>query len=162
MARTLWPMNSRIILALILWLICQAGYAQAFELRKQHDSLYSLNDWRLPYPVYQFQTGDVDGDGKEDAMVGVIKSTRFYPVVGRRLFVFKNYEGLVRPMWLGSKLGGKLCDFRFCNGLVRGLESNAKGEYSVAEYRWSGFGFAFERYLIRNVDEVKARETFEN
>ena len=65
-------------------------------------------------------------------------------------------------MWLGSKLGGTLQDFRFCNGLVRSLESNAKGEYTVAEYRWSGFGFAFERYLIRNVDEVKARETFEN
>ena len=46
-----------------------------FTLRKVNDSLYWLNDWRLPYPVYQFQTGDVDGDGCEDAMVGVIKST---------------------------------------------------------------------------------------
>ena len=50
-----------------------------FTLRKAHDSLYFLNDWRLPYPVYQFQTGDVNGDGSTDAMVGVIKSTRFYP-----------------------------------------------------------------------------------
>ena len=50
---------------------------QGFTLRKEHDSLYWLNDWRLPYPVYQFQTGDVDGDGRVDAMVGVVKSTRF-------------------------------------------------------------------------------------
>ena len=48
---------------------------QGFKLRKEHDSLYWLNDWRLPYPVYQFQTGDVDGDGRADAMVGVVKST---------------------------------------------------------------------------------------
>jgi hypothetical protein len=31
----------------------------------------------------------------------------------------------------------------------------------VAEYRWSGFGVAFERYLVKNVDEATAREKFE-
>ena len=34
-----------------------------FTLKKVNDSLYWLNDWQLPYPVYQFQTGDVNGDG---------------------------------------------------------------------------------------------------
>ena len=160
-----------LLVAVGLWLMnesCLAG--DEFTLERKTDSLYVLTlttdsthyEWKLPYPVYRMETGDVDGNGTTEALVGVIKSTRFYPEGGRRLFVFKNYEGLVRPMWLGSKLGGTLQDFRFCNGLVRSLESNAKGEYSVAEYRWSGFGFAFERYLIRNVDEVKARETFEN
>ena len=160
-----------LLVAVSLWLMnesCLAG--DEFTLERKTDSLYVLTlttdsthyEWKLPYPVYRMETGDVDGNGTTEALVGVIKSTRFYPEVGRRLFVFKNYEGLVRPMWLGSKLGGTLQDFRFYNGLVRSLESNAKGEYTVAEYRWSGFGFAFERYLIRNVDEVKARETFEN
>ena len=54
------------------------GEKDGFTLKKVHDSLYWINDFRLPYPVYQFQTGDVDGDGNIDAMVGVIKSTRFY------------------------------------------------------------------------------------
>ena len=73
-----------------------AGFcvAQEFQLRCEHDSLYWLNDWRLPYPVYQFQTGDVDGDGSEDAMVGVVKSTRFYPERGRRLFIFKKFAAM--------------------------------------------------------------------
>ena len=152
------------------WFMAVNSLAQNFTLERQTDSLYVLtlttdslrHQWRLPYPVYRMETGDVDGNGTIEALVGVIKSTRFYPEKGRRLFIFKNYEGLVRPMWLGSKLGGTLQDFHFCNGCVRSLETNAKGEYTVAEYRWSGFGVAFERYLIRNVDEAKARETFEN
>jgi len=162
------------------WLLAIGCQAQTFSLERKTDSLYVLtltndsltdgqsvalqsthNQWRLPYPVYRMETGDVDGNGTIEALVGVIKPTRFYPEMGRRLFIFKNYEGLVRPMWLGSKLGGTLQDFHFRNGCVRSLETNAKGEYTVVEYRWSGFGVAFERYLIRNVSEAEAREAFE-
>ena len=70
--------------------------AQNFELKKENDSLYWLNGWRLPYPVYQYQTGDVDGDGKTDAIVGVIKATRFYPEKARRIFIFKQINGKAR------------------------------------------------------------------
>lgn len=108
------------------------------------------------------ETGDVDGNGTIEALVGVIKTTRFYPEKGRRLFIFKNYQGLVRPMWLGSKLGGILQDFHYRDGLVRSLETNTKGQYTVAEYRWDDFGMAFERYLVRNVSESEARIVFEN
>jgi len=145
------------------------GQGQTFTLEHQTDSLYLLtlttdstrHQWRLPYPVYRLETGDVDGNGTTEALVGVIKSTRFHPEKGRRLFIFKNYEGLVRPMWLGSKLGGILNDFRFKDGCIRSLETNVKGEYTVAEYRWSGFGVAFERYLVRNTNEATARAIFE-
>ena len=152
------------------WLLVIGGEAQTFTLQRQTDSLYVLtlttdstrNQWRLPYPVYRMETGDVDGNGTIEALVGVIKPTRFYPEMGRRLFIFKNYEGLVRPMWLGSKLGGTLQDFHFRDGRVRSLETNAKGEYTVAEYRWSGFGVAFERYIVKNVERTKALEAFGN
>ena len=168
------------LLALGCWLLAISGEAQTFSLERQTDSLYVLtlttdsltdgqsvalqstrNQWRLPYPVYRMETGDVDGNGTIEALVGVIKPTRYYPEMGRRLFIFKNYEGLVRPMWLGSKLGGTLQDFHFRNGVVRSLETNARGEYTVAEYRWGGFGPKFERYLVRNTDETSARAIFE-
>ena len=157
------------LLAIGCWLLAIGCSAQTFTIERRTDSLYVLtlttdstcSQWRLPYPVYRMETGDVDGNGTTEALVGVIKPTRFYPEMGRRLFIFKNYEGLVRPMWLGSKLGGTLQDFHFRNGVVRSLETNGKGEYTVAEYRWSGFGVAFERYLVRNTNETEARKIFE-
>lgn len=133
----------------------------SFSLRREHDSLYWLNDWRLPYPVYRFDTGDVDGDGSTDAMVGVVKATRYFPEKARRLFIFKMVNGHPRPLWMGSKLGGILRDFRFTDGKIRSLETTADGRFVVAEYRWSGFGMAFERFLLKNADEATAREVFE-
>ena len=134
--------------------------AQSFTLKKEHDSLYWLNDWRLPYPVYQFQTGDVDGDGSEDAMVGVIKGTRFYPEKARRLFIFKQVNGKARPMWMGSKLGGILEDFRYHDGKIRALESTTDSLYVVSDYVWSGFGMKFDRFIIKGTDKQTALKTY--
>ena len=173
-------------LAISLFIFCllpYAGRAQAmgksFELRKENDSLYWLNttggdktdSWRLSYPVYQFQTGDVNGDSSEDAMVGVVKKTRFYPM-GRRLFIFKQIDGTnkkgetckkVRPLWLGSKLGGILEDFRYLAptdgdslGRIRALESTTDSLYVVSDYKWSGFGMKFDRHIIKGVDKETA------
>jgi len=134
--------------------------AQPFELKREHDSLYWLNGWRLPYPVYQFQTGDVDGDGRTDAMVGVVKATRFYREKGRRLFIFKQVNGKARPLWLGSKLGGTLQDFRFVDGRIRALETTLDGYYVVAEYKWGGFGMVFDRYLVKKTNHQTAIKFF--
>ena len=144
----------------LLWLLATPCIAQTYELRKEHDSLYWLNDWRLPYSVYQFQTGDVNGDGSEDAMVGVVKATRFYPEKGRRLFIFKQVNGKVRPLWLGSKLGGILQDFRFVDGHIRSLETTADSLYVVAEYKWGGFGMTFDHYNIKGTDKETATKYF--
>lgn len=156
---------------------------KSFELWQESDSLYWLtvnggnktSGWRLPYPVYQFQTGDVDGDGSEDAMVGVVKATRYWPL-GRRLFIFKQIDGTgragkpvkkVRPLWLGSKLGGTLEDFRYMApaegdsmGRIRALESTADSLYAVSDYKWGGFGMKFDRLIIKGVDRETALRRF--
>jgi len=189
--RTITPIVTVWLLMLIVS-ICQAQglktqTPQTFELRQENDSLYwlgvkdgSKNDaWRLPYPVYQFQAGDVDGDGSEDAMVGVIKGTRFYPEKARRLFIFKQINAhtvagvackKARPLWLGSKLGGILEDFRFVEpadsansdrrGIIRALESTTDSLYVVSDYVWSGFGMKFDHYIIKGVDKLTAIKTF--
>ena len=179
MNRTIIPIVTAWLLMPMMGMSQETGAkSQAFELRKENDSLYWLgvkggsksDEWRLAHPVYQFQTGDVDGDGSEDAMVGVIKKTRYYPM-GRRLFIFKQIDGstrkLVRPMWLGSKLGGILEDFRFVApakgdsiGRIRALESTTDSLYVVSDYKWSGFGMTFERFIIKGVDKETALQYF--
>ena len=138
--------------------------AQTFALLRHTDSLYVLtlgsDRWVLPYPVYQFQTGDVDGDDVEEALVGVIKSTRFDTETARRLFIFKNKNGHVRPLWMGSRLGGRLEDFCWVPVGVRSLESGRNGRYAVVEYAWEGFGMGFVRYLVRDTDLETACQFF--
>ena len=128
--------NGRILILFAMCLGTLTCKAQSFELKKQNDSLYYLNGWRLPYPVYQYQTGDVDGDGKTDAIVGVIKGTRFYPEKARRIFIFKQVNGKARPLWLGSKLGGILEDFHYIDGKIRALERTDDDLYVVSDYKW--------------------------
>lgn len=110
--------------------------------------------------MYRFCTGDVDGDGREDALVGVIKSTRFHPEVGRRIFIFKQVEGKVRPLWLGSRLGATLVDFRFADGCIRALETDGHDRYAVVEYAWKDFGPAFKRFVIKDTDKNNALKHF--
>ena len=156
------------LLTIGCWLFAANAFGQKFALEQENDTLSFLtlktdstsDQWRLPYPVYQFCTGDVDGDGSIDAMVGVVKSTRYYKEKGRRLFIFKNYKGYVRPLWMGSKLGGILEDFRFKDGVIRSLERTTDGKYVVAEYRWAHFGMGFERFLVKNVTREEALDIF--
>ena len=161
------------LLAIGYWLTSTQAFSQekensGFSLEQKNDTLSELtlrtdstyDHWTLPYPVYRFCTGDVDGDGSIDAMVGVIKKTRYYRTKERRLFIFKNYHGLVRPLWLGSKLGGILEDFRFTDGKIRSLESTTDGKYVVAEYRWAHFGLGFERFIAKNVTKEEALALF--
>ena len=93
-------------------------------------------------------------------MVGVIKSTRFYPEKARRLFIFKQVNGKARALWMGSKLGGILEDFRFVDGKIRALESTTDSLFVVSDYKWDKFGMAFDQFIIKGVDQETAIKTF--
>ena len=141
-----------------------------FSLETVHDSLSyivlktdSLIDkWELPYSVYQFQIGDIDENGSKDVIVGVVKATRFDSTRANRIFIFKNYQGYVRPMWLGSKLSKPLVDFRFYqsgNGpRIKSVEKEKEGKYLVAEYKWRKFGLEFVQYIEREISIDEAQK----
>jgi len=152
-----------------LWLASsQEAAAQRFNLRTECDSLSYIelhtdsttDRWPLRFPVYGWCTGDVDGNGTEDVLVGVIKTTRFDPKLARRLFIFKNLDGMIRPLWMGSQLGGILQDFRFVNGKVWTLQTTTDGLYVVLEHRWRSFGLGAERFVAKGVSKEEAFRIF--
>jgi hypothetical protein len=61
---------------------------------------------------------------------------------------------------MGSKLGGILEDFRYIDGKIRALESTTDSLYVVSDYKWSGFGMKFERFIIKGVDKDTALQYF--
>ncbi|MBN2521621.1 MAG: hypothetical protein JXB24_00025 [Bacteroidales bacterium] len=145
-----------------------------YKLIKEHDSLYYLqlvsdnytDSWALPYPVFRYTTGDIDHNGMVDMLVGVIKQTRFDSTYAKRLFIFKNYKGRIRPLWLGSRLGQPLEDFQVVSlakgSFVWSIEKEKSGRYLVAEYAWEGFGLAFNQYIVREKNLSQARKTIKN
>ncbi len=153
----------RVATVLIAIVFCtQFTRAQHFGIEQKSDSLWLLtlstdsgfvtSTWPLPYPVYRFATGDIDGDGSIDAVVGVFKASRYFTTASRRVFIFKNFGGKVRPLWLGSRLGGELVDFAVVGHMLRAIEQTADG-YVVSNYTWKGFGMGFHS-LVATSDNL--------
>jgi hypothetical protein len=122
---------------------------------RKSGNLISFDEWKLDYPVYTIQVGDIDANGTDDIMVGVIKKTRYDKRMRKRLFIFKLIDGLIRPLWLGSRVAHPLCAFRYCkkqglNTIITIENERKKNNYLVAEYKWKSFGLDFIRYIKRN------------
>ncbi len=156
---------------LFVILLCVAALnanAQHFSISKVDDSHSVLTldtdsthrEWHLRYPVYRFCTGDVDGDGKPEALVGVIKPTRFIHETDKRLFIFKNSHGRIQRMWMGSKVGGQIIDFCFYDGNIVCLSRMNEGKCTVSKWTSSRFGLDFVGYVCEDVDEAEAMKAF--
>lgn len=149
-------------------LIALQAKGQTFTLHHVNDSLSQLvmesagerDVFRLPYPTFAFTTGDVNGDGTVDALVGVVKTTRFDCRMARRLFVFQQRGHRVRPLWLGSRLGGELADFSFKDGRVITLEQERDSTWFVGIYRWDHFGFVMTDCPLRHATRSEAEREF--
>ncbi len=111
----------------------------------------TLSVWPLYHPVYHYDYGDLNCDGRDEIVVGVTKKTRYWREEARRLFVFKLYEGeLIRPLWLGSRLGCPIETFRVeRDSSPARIVSTEKCSDSVVHvmYRIKGFGPKFESYV---------------
>lgn len=96
--------------------------------------------WRVSW-------GDVDNDGHEELLVGVIGRARFDPTERKRPFVYSWDGRRLVPKWLGSRLSRPFTDVRLGNVDNAGasdlvaLESTRDGGLEVAIYAWKGFGF---------------------
>ena len=120
----------------------------------------------IPYEIYDIQTGDINNDSHTDICVGLIKRTPFDPVLRKRLFIFRIDRDNIRPLWLGSRLAYSFEQFSVINTasgcVVRTLEKEKDGKWSVSEYRWQCFGLAFVRRIARLVTYKEANELLKN
>lgn len=111
----------------------------------------TLSQWPLYHPVYHTDYGDLTADGIPEIVVGVVKKTKYWHTEDRRLFVFKLYKGeLIRPLWLGSRLGCPIVTFRIERDSVpaRIVSTEQCGDSVIqAMYRVKGFGPKFEKYI---------------
>ena len=138
-----------------------------FDIRSEmtcNDNV-TVSTWRLNYPVYQFDCADITGDGLPEIAVGVIKSTRFDPIVRKRLFLFKLYDTCyVRPLWLGSRVSFPLVDFRLMETKsgqrIRTIEQESDNQFVVAEYCYKTFGPEWIRYIKRGITKREAETLF--
>ncbi len=95
---------------------------------------------------WSLEVADVDGDGRADLAVGIVKATRHLPFPHTCLWIIGVRDGHFTRKWLGSSMGRPLVEFCFGPPRAGGaflftLERTLDGRRSLSRYRWSGFGF---------------------
>lgn len=130
--------------------------------RKTGDRYSLLSKVKIQHNVYQFAVDDINGDGVLDMLVGVIKRTRFDPIEKKRLFIYTMDKEHIRPLWLGSKVGTGLEDFRVITfkdaKSVLTIESDSFKTYSIRLYTFGSFGPVWRKNIVirrSNKDEVR-------
>ncbi len=93
------------------------------------------------------QLGDINGDDLNEIAICVYKTAKFHPVMAKRPFFFNLVQGNLIPVWLGSRLSRPFDDYILndidADGIdeIISIEQLENGNWVVAVYNWSGFGF---------------------
>ena len=107
-----------------------------------------LAEGRHPH-IFDVQVGDIESDGHDQVILGLIQRSKLDVRVGRRLYVYSvGTSGVFEPQWRGSGLSRPFSRFWLlptgagCDLVA--LEKDSLSEYRgfdwIAIYRWNGFG----------------------
>ena len=105
------------------------------------------NDLTVLQP-YRLDVVDVDQDGQEDIVIGVMKYTHFDAMMKPRVFVFNYHQRNLIKKWTGSALGDAMLDYRCvpsttekpCLLMVIDQGEDEEGQRLKA-FQWFNFGF---------------------
>lgn len=129
-------------------LVLDAKREQTLSIYRGKRKLWSGIPHR--WKPWKMTTGDVDGDGKDDIILGVHKKTRFLPFEHNCLFVWGFDGTAATKKWLGSSLSKPFSDFVVANvdsdkaSELIALETKINGQKCVVVYSWIGFGFGVD------------------
>jgi hypothetical protein len=93
--------------------------------------------------------GDVDRDGRPEAIVALRKPARFDPRLENRLHVYHLIDGQCVPAWRGPRLVGRFDRVAVEGDRIVVLERMGHSWQRIARYRWAGFGYQVEEELWR-------------
>jgi hypothetical protein len=115
-----------------------------------------------PYEVFSMETGDINGDGRTDICLGIIKPTPFDSILRKRLFIFQIENDYIRPLWLSSRLVHPLEEFRVVKvgsaSHVLSIEKEQNNTFCIAEYCWGSFGMHWIKSYGTSLSLTKAKE----
>jgi len=99
--------------------------------------------------LFNLRKGDLDGDGNDEILLGIIKKTRLDKVVRKRLFIFYVDSLTIRPKFLSSKIFHELIDFGVYRNQHRNIltiEKIKKNDFRIGRYEVLEFGLLFKEY----------------
>lgn len=136
---------------------------QGFKVLLKDSINNTIDQTIFKYVPYQFDTADVDRDGRTEILIGLIKSTEFDPQEKKRLFILRIDNGQLRPLWLGSKVCQELVHFRSLdNGNIQTIERTPSANYAVGDYSWESFGLTLQNYTHNEISFDEALQIFQH
>ena len=93
-----------------------------------------------------FRFGDINNDGHNELLFGIVKKVNFDPELKLRLNIYQTETGILKPLWMGTKFLGDLETFEIVqeNGInyLQTDEKDTSHALLQRKYIWDEFGFA--------------------
>ena len=107
--------------------------------------------WRVratgfPRAVARIETGDINGDGRDDVVVELRQRSKLDSQIKPRLHIYALDNDKFRPLWRGSMLSRPFTQWKLVGRAdepsddVAALERGLNGQMWLTVYRWNSFG----------------------